>query len=47
MKATYRKINDRGLNSSKYHKNDGTNVRAILKAEVIKEIKNHKHRLYI
>jgi len=47
MNASYRKINDRGLNSSKYHKNDGTNVRAILKAEAVKKIKNQKHRLYI
>ena len=35
--ALYRKINDRTLNSSTYHKKDGTNVRAILKEELKKE----------
>ena len=37
MKAHYRKINDRSRNSSTYHKKDGTNVRAKLKAELNKE----------
>ena len=32
-KALYRKHNDRSLNSSKYHKLDGTPIRAILKRE--------------
>jgi len=31
--ATYRKLNDGSLNSSTYHKKDGTNVRAKLKHE--------------
>ena len=30
-KADYRKLNDRTQNSSKYHKKDGTAVRAKLK----------------
>ena len=38
--ASYRKINDRSLNSSTYHKKDGTNVRAILKADLRKILKN-------
>ena len=33
MSAEYRKLNDRSLSSSTYHKKDGTNVRAILKKE--------------
>ena len=33
QKALYRKHNDRSLNSSKYHKLDGTPIRAILKRE--------------
>lgn len=33
MKAHYRKLNDGSHNSSKYHKKDGTPVRAILKEE--------------
>jgi len=37
-KAYYRKYNDRSLNSSKYHKKDGTCIRAKLKIEVKKEI---------
>lgn len=37
MKANYRKYNDRTQNSSTYHKKDGTNVRAILKVQAIKE----------
>lgn len=32
--AHYRKYNDRSLNSSTYHKKDGTPVRGKLKAEV-------------
>jgi len=32
-----RKLNDRTCNSSTYHKKDGTNVRAKLKAELTKE----------
>jgi hypothetical protein len=39
MKANYRKYNDRSLSSSTYHKKDGTAVRAILKNQLIKEIK--------
>lgn len=35
MKALYRKYNDRTLNSSKYHKKDGTSVRAILKRQLV------------
>jgi hypothetical protein len=37
--ANYRKHNDRSLNSSTYHKKDGTAVRAILKREAVAEIK--------
>lgn len=37
--ADYRKINDRSLNSSTYHKKDGTAVRAKLKQLTQKEIK--------
>jgi len=37
--ADYRKYNDRSLNSSTYHKKDGTNVRAKLKEEARKEIR--------
>jgi hypothetical protein len=36
--ANYRKHNDRSLNSSTYHKKDGTNIRAILKEESKKEV---------
>ena len=36
MKALYRKNNDRQLNSSTYHKKDGTNIRAILKVQLQK-----------
>lgn len=35
--AHYRKYNDRSLNSSTYHKKDGTAVRAKLKVELQKE----------
>lgn len=37
--ANYRKYNDHSHNSSTYHKKDGTPVRAILKEELRKEIK--------
>ena len=40
MKANYRKHNDRQLNSSTYHKKDGTNIRAILKVNLKKIINN-------
>lgn len=36
--ADYRKYNDRSQNSSKYHKKDSTNTRAILKKEACAEI---------
>lgn len=39
MKADYRKYNDGSMNSSTYHKKDGTNVRAILKNQLVKELK--------
>lgn len=39
MKATYRKYNDGSMNSSTYHKKDGTNIRAILKNQLVKEMK--------
>jgi len=49
MNANYRKHNDRTLNSSTYHKKDGTSVRAILKRdaekEVAEETENLKRRL--
>ena len=38
--ATYRKFNDRSLNSSTYHKKDGTNIRAKLKKEAEDQIKD-------
>jgi hypothetical protein len=44
MKAAYRKLNDGSLNSSTYHKKDGTNVRAKLKAQTRKE--EQKERWY-
>lgn len=37
--ARYRKINDGSMNSSTYHKKDGTPVRAILKREAEEQIK--------
>ena len=37
MKAIYRKMNDRTQNSSKYHKKDGTAIRAKLKVQLQKE----------
>ena len=37
-KASYRKINDRSMNSSTYHKKDGTAVRAKLKEDLKREI---------
>ena len=42
MKALYRKHNDRQMNSSTYHKKDGTNVRAILKEETKKLVKEYQ-----
>lgn len=39
MKANYRKYNDGSMNSSTYHKKDGTNIRAILKVQLLKEKK--------
>lgn len=42
MKAHYRKLNDGSHNSSTYHKKDGTPVRAILKNEIVKELKKIK-----
>ena len=41
MKAMYRKMNDGSHNSSTYHKKDGTPVRAILKKELVKQIKEN------
>ena len=43
--ANYRKHNDRTLNSSTYHKKDGTPVRGILKQEAEKEIQVHLREL--
>ena len=40
-KANYRKINDRSLSSSTYHKKDGTPIRQILKEETRKEVNEH------
>ncbi len=37
--ADYRKLNDRTQSSSTYHKKDGTSVRAKLKEQAKKEIK--------
>ena len=39
MKADYRKYNDHSMSSITYHKKDGTNVRAILKDQLVKELK--------
>ena len=36
--GSYRKLNDRTLNSSTYHKKDGTAVRAILKDTLRREL---------
>jgi hypothetical protein len=41
MHAHYRKINDRSQNSSKYHKKDGTAVRAKLKASLLRATRCH------
>jgi hypothetical protein len=38
--ANYRKLNDRSLNSSTYHKKDGTAIRAKLKKELEKNKKD-------
>lgn len=35
--ASYRKYNDGSLNSSKYHKKDGTPVRAILEKDLMEQ----------
>jgi hypothetical protein len=43
--ANYRKLNDHSNSSSTYHKKDGTKVRAILKSELKKEIKEVKESL--
>lgn len=37
--AQYRKFNDGSHSSSTYHKKDGTNVRALLKAELKKLVR--------
>lgn len=39
MHAMYRKHNDRTRNSSQYHKKDGTRLRAILKARLLKMLR--------
>ena len=41
MKGSYRKYNDRTMNSSTYHKKDGTSIRSLLKKEVMKEIEEY------
>lgn len=38
MKARYRKYNDRSLNSSTYHKKDGTAIRSKLNQETKDEV---------
>lgn len=38
-KASYRKHNDHSQNSSKYHKKDGTAVRAQLKRELTESLR--------
>lgn len=38
QKANYRKLNDHTHGSSTYHKKDGTNVRAILKQDLTREL---------
>lgn len=40
--ADYRKLNDRSQNSSTYHKQDGTPVRAILKENLRKQIEDER-----
>jgi len=47
-KAQYRKLNDRSMNSSTYHKKEGTAVRANLKREAQQEAQeaNNEGRLY-
>jgi hypothetical protein len=42
MNAHYRKMNDRTQSSSTYHKKDGTAVRAKMKEQLQKEVKNLK-----
>lgn len=39
MHANYRKMNDRTHNSSTYHKKDGTAVRAKMKEQLQKELR--------
>lgn len=36
--ANYRKLNDHNHSSSTYHKKDGTNIRAILKQDLTREL---------
>lgn len=43
--ANYRKNNDRTMNSSTYHKKDGTNIRAILKRDAEKEINEARNKI--
>jgi hypothetical protein len=38
--ANYRKLNDHSMSSSTYHKKDGTNVRVILKQDLVREMTN-------
>lgn len=38
--ANYRKYNDRTISSGKYHKLDDVNIRAKIKEETRKEVKN-------
>jgi len=45
--SNYRKLNDRSCSSSTYHKKDGTNVRAILKEEMVKEVGKNMARFQI
>ena len=40
MKALYRKYNDGSMISITYHKKDGTNIRAILKKQLVKMMKH-------
>lgn len=43
-KALYRKLNDGSHSSSTYHKKDGTPVRAILKRELLRDVRNQALR---
>lgn len=40
--ANYRKLNDGRRASSTYHKKDGTNIRAILKQDLTRELSEKK-----